>query len=737
MPFQILCCLAKRLGFGQSPAPKPPPSTTPNPATGQRNVVILGGGVSGVAAAFWLSDPQLNGRFRITLYTQGWRLGGKCASGRNQANSNAIEEHGLHLLMGCYQNAFTTIRACYDVWTRPVTHPFQSWQDAFLPQRSVTLMEQDGPGNPPTWAAWDFPNFFQFPGNPGDLMSATTFFTPANQTTTSMQAQAAPAAVPAATSAVHAPRLTLADLVLRMTNLLRTLELPVNLVSSYQEALTSLQDTVRSPATDQALHTLQLLSSVNEQFAREFQQAASAAMLASTHLATALSSATLSHRLLMLASIGLAIGYGYVRDILPKGEGALDALNNQDFRTWLKSCHAADEALDSAPIRAIYDLAFAFVGGDASTLDNGSMAAGVTIRFALEITFGYRNAPLWRMAAGTGDTVFVPLYQVLKERGVNVQFFHRVTGLRPTADSASVGEIDLSRQVATVGSAPYQPLIEVGNISSWPNQPDWKQLVCGGALRIQRPDYESTFCTNSVDTVTLKAGADFDVAIVAMPPAVLNTVAAPLIAASQVWRTAMSQSDSVATGSLQLWMSASTEDLGWPYGPAVLSAFAEPYDSWGDMSVVLSYESWPSNTAPAALAYFCGCLQLPANGPIDPATMLQLAKDNGDQWLATNIRFLWPNVPAVATWPQTGANVARYDKANFDLSDLYVQTPAGGNVQSRFRSNQTAGFDNLYVVGDWTRTRFSGGCFESAIESAMLAANRIGGFPPIDEIQTS
>jgi hypothetical protein len=39
------------------------------------------------------------------------------------------------------------------------------------------------------------------------------------------------------------------------------------------------------------------------------------------------------------------------------------------------------------------------------------------------------------------------------------------------------------------------------------------------------------------------------------------------------------------------------------------------------------------------------------------------------------------------------------------------------------------------VVGDWTRTRFSGGCFESAIESGMLAARAISGVPA--QIKTS
>jgi hypothetical protein len=73
--------------------------------------------------------------------------------------------------------------------------------------------------------------------------------------------------------------------------------------------------------------------------------------------------------------------------------------------------------------------------------------------------------------------------------------------------------------------------------------------------------------------------------------------------------------------------------------------------------------------------------------------------------------------------------VSRYEVANFDGFELYVQTPGGTNVASRRSPAATAGFSNLYVVGDWTLTRYSGGCFESAVESAMLASQAICGIP--------
>ena len=46
----------------------------------------------------------------------------------------------------------------------------------------------------------------------------------------------------------------------------------------------------------------------------------------------------------------------------------------------------------------------------------------------MEVTFGYHNAPLWKMAAGTGDSIFTPFYQVLEARQPGcVNFFSRLT----------------------------------------------------------------------------------------------------------------------------------------------------------------------------------------------------------------------------------------------------------------------------------------------------------------------
>src|ERR1700731_4128659 len=74
-------------------------------------VAIIGGGCASIAAAFELTRPRHKGAYHVTIYQLGWRLGGKGASGRGPAGR--IEEHGLHLWLGFYENAFRLLRECY------------------------------------------------------------------------------------------------------------------------------------------------------------------------------------------------------------------------------------------------------------------------------------------------------------------------------------------------------------------------------------------------------------------------------------------------------------------------------------------------------------------------------------------------------------------------------------------------------------------------------------------------
>nr|MDC2855574.1 FAD-dependent oxidoreductase [Ningiella sp. W23] len=130
----------------------------------REKIVIIGGGVSAMTAALYLTEQSDWQQHRaITVYQQGWRLGGKGASGRNAASGQRIEEHGLHVWFGAYVNSFKTIETVYTKLQRPADSPLSTWQQALKPHSFIALEEYiDG-----QWQTWpiDFP---LLPGNPAD-----------------------------------------------------------------------------------------------------------------------------------------------------------------------------------------------------------------------------------------------------------------------------------------------------------------------------------------------------------------------------------------------------------------------------------------------------------------------------------------------------------------------------------------------------------------------------------------
>ena len=77
----------------------------------QPQVLVLGGGVAGLAAAWRLSEPGW--RAKSPRSPSRAQLPARRQGGIGQGCDGRIEEHGLHVWLGHYDNAFRLIRDCY------------------------------------------------------------------------------------------------------------------------------------------------------------------------------------------------------------------------------------------------------------------------------------------------------------------------------------------------------------------------------------------------------------------------------------------------------------------------------------------------------------------------------------------------------------------------------------------------------------------------------------------------
>ncbi len=596
-----------------------------------RRIAIIGGGCGGVAAAFWLTAGPLRGLYDVTLYSQGWRLGGKGASGRGPAPDHRIEEHGLHLWLGCYHRAFQLMRLAYaELEGRSA---FSGLADAFLPL-----------------SGFDLGGYA--PGREGR------------------------AAAP------------------------WRMRLPVS---------------GAFPGTGAAPITALLKERVVGLFKR---RALGGHGAAAGHWRPRFHPVRAISRLAVMAGLGAVFLKGLISDVLlGAGDFAsrIEALDDEDFRGWLARHGAGRWLRDSAPVRGIYDLAFAYPGGDCS--QPGALAAGSTIGLILQMA-GYRGAPLFKMASGMGDTIFAPLYRLLEARGVKIALFHRLTSATPDAAGAGIETLILDRQVDIVGGR-YHPFVDIGGAECWPNQPLWEQIEGGATLRYRSVNFEHDEETTAVERIELRRGRDFDAVVLATPPEALKATTRAL--RDPRWTRMLDQSASVATQAYQLWLDASTHDLGGS-AHGLLSAYAPPFSTWADMSHLLEVEAWSGTGAPGSVHYVCGPL------PDEAAkreTSAAHVEDTMRTWLGEAIAALFPHAPGADGRPPGKG----WHTANLDASERYVQAPPGG-TRHRLASDALI-YDNLYLAGDWTRTRFCGGCVENAVQSGLAAARAISGRPDL------
>jgi len=247
----------------------------------------------------------------------------------------------------------------------------------------------------------------------------------------------------------------------------------------------------------------------------------------------------------------------------------------------------------------------------------------------------------------------------------------------------------------------------------------------------------------------LQRGVDFDQVVFGISADGVAELCPQLVARSPALQNSCKHVKTAATQSYQVWLDKSVEQLGWKYfgrddEEPVLTAFSEPFDTWGPMDQTLCRENWPPQFEPRNVSYFCSALPVQSYPPVSdhgfPARMAEQVKQSALNQLKHHIHALWPAVsaPDDFDWarlidPRGAAGEKRFDsqywRANVDPSERYVLSVVD-STQYRLRTQGT-GFSNLYVTGDWIKTGINAGCVEAAVMAGMQTSRALCGHPAV------
>ena len=695
-------------------------------------VAIIGGGCAAATTAFELSRPEHRGKYEVTVYQLGWRMGGKGASGRGP--SGRIEEHGLHLWMGWYENAFRIMRESYAELARdPKTCPISDWTQAFVPAPLIGVADQISKDE---WEIWEgaLPAAEGLPGDP----------LPPGQ------------------------RFGLSEYLTHTVNLLQTLLLtlqrdddqgwpgfsalgtsptPTNLIDVMKRFL-GYGELVGLGAIVQGTHVLEMIlgsiGSYPENLVLRFLDS-----LAENARATIESRVTPSQRRVwqvldcVLATLRGEIVDGVMRD----GRG-FDVIDQYDCREWLMRHGASADSVNCGFLRALYDLGFSYEDGDAR---QPRLSAAQALRSTMRAFFTYRGAFFFRMQAGMGDIVFAPMYEVMKRRGVRFEFFHRLENVRVGDDGhRHVVGLDFDVQAETKSGGEYEPLVDVQGLPCWPSKPAFEQLQDGERLEAEGWQFESFWDRRRVRTKSLEVGKDFDTVVLGVGVGAIPHVCRDILDVDPRFRKMVDQVKTVATQAFQVWMKPEMSELGWSGEPINVSGFVEPFDTWADMRHLLEREEWGGDVR--SLAYFCNVLpDLPEgqdrHNAAYPASQRAQVRRNAVRFLNEDIARLWPGAarsPEEFRWEvlaqpdgidRTGPDAfdSQFWTANVSPSDRYALTLPGSSKYRISPLDRT--YDNLTLTGDWTACGFNAGCVEAAVISGRLAARAVTGtLPELEDI---
>jgi uncharacterized protein with NAD-binding domain and iron-sulfur cluster len=627
-------------------------------------IAILGGGMGALAAAFDLTEQDPDGsRYEITLYQVGWRLGGKCAVGWTKGAGGEVVryEHGLHVWAGFYDNAFDLLQRCYEATE---DHPFEHWRDAFEPLDYCWVEEWLDDA----WERWRqhlAPNGLT-PGLGQQVLTPQQLWTGLLNLVSHVfyASNVREVAHEFHSAAGRQPR-----------------DAHVRNIQEIVQRLTTEGFGLSASEMDRFLNLLQFAE--HELSEKAFVDAPSA-----------------DRRAAILINMGLALLMGMLDgDVLSNG---FDGLDDREWSAWLEDYGAWSISLDSALARGFYDYVFGTPG------DQRKVGAGTGTRALLRLLFAYKGSFFYAMNMAMGDFLIAPLYKVLSDRQVQFKFFHRVDRLLLSPDKKNIDSIEIGIQIEPY-AASYDPLVQVGDILSWPNCPKYGLLDGGARLQADGADLEAPDNDwPDVDKQILLRNQHFHVVVLGISVGALKKICKDLADKLPAWRDLLENIETTPTMAMQLWSSRTVEDYGWP-PQAIATSLVGPFTTWGDNSPLIESEQWPG-AKPASLAYFVGNCSDPP--PPDPGYIAQ-------GWRRTKLPFLWED------YRDGQLSRPPYVRINIYPSDQYVLS-VPGSIESRLRPDGS-GIENLFLAGDWVRIGLNAGCVEQAVLGGRAAARAITG----------
>jgi len=379
--------------------------------------------------------------------------------------------------------------------------------------------------------------------------------------------------------------------------------------------------------------------------------------------------------------------------------------------------------------------------------------------------FTYRGSLFWRMRSGMGETVFSPMYRVLKARGVEFHFLQQLDEVRfEHLDKKGQASITQLRFMLH-GTQELRDALDADPLD---HHGCWLHTI--NQHRQYRPANNKAPTAKPQQHVLRRLrigdhGPGFHAVVMAMGIVDFTHAMGEVFFKAptmQHWQKMREYVKTNATQAAQAWLSKDLSQLGWRRGSVLISAFEEPFETWADMTHTLPSERrWRKaqrragkQDAARSVVYFCGLLSeetIAKHKGSNPAATTAKLQDhvraNLREMLASRMKPFWPDAltePPGSALPllvlENGSVGGGDDKA---LKEQHVQANWSGS--DRFTLAVPGSLDyrispldysvvNMTIAGDWTECGFNESCVESAVMSGLVAAHAISGQPDLNEI---